>query len=99
VICRIPPLQSYIYVFSLHDALSILIHRNYNFSGSILVSVFDDRIEVTSLGGLMTGLSIDDIIAGVSQTRNKNLANIFYRLEYVRSEEHTSELESSFDIV
>lgn len=50
-----------------------------------MVSVFDDRIEVTSLGGLMTGLSIDDIIAGVSQTRNKNLANIFYRLEYVEN--------------
>ena len=72
--------------FALRETiLNAIIHRNYNFSGSILVSVFDDRIEVTSLGGLMTGLSIDDIIAGVSQTRNKNLANIFYRLEYVEN--------------
>lgn len=72
--------------FALRETiLNAIIHRNYNFSGSILVSVFDDRIEVTSLGGLMTGLSIDDIIAGVSQTRNKNLANMFYRLEYVEN--------------
>ena len=72
--------------FALRETiLNAIIHRNYNFSGSILVSVFDDRIEVTSLGGLMTGLSIDDIIVGVSQTRNKNLANIFYRLEYVEN--------------
>lgn len=72
--------------FALRETiLNAIIHRNYNFSGSILISVFDDRIEVTSLGGLMTGLSIDDIIAGVSQTRNKNLANIFYRLEYVEN--------------
>ena len=72
--------------FALRETiLNAIIHRNYNFSGSILVSVFDDRIEVTSIGGLMTGLSIDDIIAGVSQTRNKNLANIFYRLEYVEN--------------
>ena len=72
--------------FALRETiLNAIIHRNYNFSGSILVSVFDDRIEVTSLGGLMTGLSIDDIISGVSQTRNKNLASIFYRLEYVEN--------------
>ena len=72
--------------FALRETiLNAIVHRNYNFSGSILVSVFDNRIEVTSLGGLMTGLSIDDIVAGVSQARNKNLANIFYRLEYVEN--------------
>lgn len=72
--------------FALRETiLNAIIHRNYNFSGSILVSVFDDRVEVTSLGGLMVGLSIDDIISGVSQTRNKNLASIFYRLEYVEN--------------
>ena len=65
--------------------LNAIIHRNYNFSGSILISVFDNRIEVVSLGGLMSGITIDDILSGVSQTRNKNLANIFYRLKYVES--------------
>ena len=33
----------------------------------------------------MSGITIDDILSGVSQTRNKNLANIFYRLKYVES--------------
>ena len=65
--------------------LNALIHRNYNFSGSILISIFDDRIEVVSLGGLVSGITIEDIISGVSQPRNTNLANIFYRLEYVES--------------
>lgn len=65
--------------------LNAIIHRNYNFSGSILISIFDDRIEVTSLGGLMSGLSIEDVISGVSQARNKNLANIFYRLDFVEN--------------
>lgn len=66
--------------------LNAIIHRNYNFSGSILISIFDNRIEVTSLGGLVSGISLDDIItSGVSQPRNKNLANIFYRLNYVES--------------
>ncbi len=33
----------------------------------------------------MSGITIDDILSGVSQPRNKNLANIFYRLKYVES--------------
>ena len=33
----------------------------------------------------MSGITIDDILSGVSQPRNKNLANIFYRLNYVES--------------
>ena len=66
--------------------LNAIIHRNYNFSGSILISIFDNRIEVTSLGGLVSGITLDDIItSSVSQPRNKNLANIFYRLNYVES--------------
>lgn len=66
--------------------LNAIIHRNYNFSGSILISIFDNRIEVTSLGGLVSGISLEDIINGsISQPRNKNLANIFYRLKYVES--------------
>ncbi len=65
--------------------LNAIIHRNYNFSGSILISVFDSKIEIVSLGGLVSGITINDIISGVSQPRNKNLANIFYRLEYVES--------------
>ena len=72
--------------YALREAvLNAIIHRNYNFSGSILISVFDNRIEIVSLGGLMSGITINDILSGVSQPRNKNLANIFYRLKYVES--------------
>ena len=66
--------------------LNAIIHRNYNFSGSILISIFDNRIEVVSLGGLVAGITLEDIIqSSVSEPRNKNLANIFYRLNYVES--------------
>lgn len=64
---------------------AILIHRDYSFSGSILVSIFDDRIEIASLGGLVPGLSIDDIMLGISQSRNEKLSGIFYRLRHVES--------------
>lgn len=68
-----------------NSVLFAVIHRDYNFNGSILISLFDNRIEIVSLGGLVKGISIKDIFNGVSETRNPNLANIFYRLKYVES--------------
>lgn len=65
--------------------LNAVIHRDYNFTGSVLVSLFDDHFEITSLGGLVKGISIEDLYNGVSESRNPNLANIFYRLKYVES--------------
>ncbi len=65
--------------------LNAVIHRDYNFKGSILISLFDDHYEITSLGGLVKGISIKDLYTGVSESRNPNLANIFYRLKYVES--------------
>ena len=65
--------------------LNAVIHRDYNFTGSILISLFDDHYEITSLGGLVKGISLKDLYAGVSESRNPNLANIFYRLRYVEN--------------
>lgn len=73
-------------VYSIRESLlNAVIHRDYNFNGSILVSLFDDHLEITSLGGLVKGLNITDIYSGISESRNPNLANVFYRLKYVES--------------
>lgn len=65
--------------------LNAVVHRDYAFSGSILISIFDDRIEIVSIGGLVKGISYDDMILGVSIQRNEKLANIFYRLNLIES--------------
>ncbi|MET1249402.1 RNA-binding domain-containing protein [Sporolactobacillus sp. STCC-11] len=65
--------------------LNSLVHRDYAYSASTLISIFDDRIEFVSIGGLVKGLSIDDIMLGVSMTRNEKLAHIFYRLKLVEA--------------
>nr|WP_319473814.1 ATP-binding protein [uncultured Sphaerochaeta sp.] len=65
--------------------LNSIIHRDYLFSGSTIINVFDDRIEFISLGGLMRGLSMEAITMGISQSRNPNLASVFYRLQLVES--------------
>jgi len=65
--------------------LNVLIHRDYSFSASTLISLFDDRIEFVSIGGLLTGVSKADILLGVSALRNHNLADVFYRLRLIEA--------------
>ena len=42
-------------------------------------------MEFISLGGLLPGLSTEDIRLGVSQPRNQKLAEIFHRLRLIES--------------
>lgn len=65
--------------------LNSIIHRDYLFSGSTIINVYDDRIEFISLGGLVTGISMEAIFLGASQSRNPNLASVFYRLNLFES--------------
>ena len=65
--------------------LNALVHRDYSFSGSIIINVNDNKMEFISLGGLLPGLSTDDIRIGISQPRNKNLAEVFHRLRLIES--------------
>lgn len=65
--------------------LNALVHRDYGFSGSIIINVNDSKMEFISLGGLLPGLSIEDIRIGVSQPRNKKLAEVFHRLRLIES--------------
>lgn len=65
--------------------LNAIVHRDYSFSGSIIININDKEMEFISLGGLLPGLSPDDIRSGISQPRNKNLAEIFYRLHLIES--------------
>lgn len=65
--------------------LNAVVHRDYSVSGPTLISIFDDRIEFVSIGGLVRGLSLDDIMLGVSSLRNEHLANVFYRLKLIEA--------------
>lgn len=72
--------------YALREALlNAIVHRDYDYSGSTLINIYDDRIEFVSLGGLVKGLTMEDVMGGVSQSRNAILANVFYRLELIES--------------
>ena len=61
-----------------------LIHRVWDVDSQIRISMFDDRIEIVSLGGLPSGITEEEYLSGkLSVLRNRNLANVFYRLGFV----------------
>lgn len=65
--------------------LNSLVHRDYTFRASTLISIYSDRIEFMSVGGLLPGIELDDIMEGLSVCRNPNLANVFYRLQLIEA--------------
>ena len=65
--------------------LNAVVHRDYSFSGSTLISIFEDRIEFVTIGGLVKGITLEDVKLGVSVLRNQHLANIFYRLRLIEA--------------
>ena len=61
-----------------------LIHRVWDVESQIRVLMFDDRIEIISPGGLPSGITEEEYLSGkISVLRNRNLANVFYRLGFV----------------
>ncbi len=65
--------------------LNLIVHRDYSFSASALISIYTDRIEFVSIGGLVPGIDLEDIMVGISVCRNQDLANVFYRLHLIEA--------------
>ncbi|WP_368384507.1 RNA-binding domain-containing protein [[Clostridium] scindens] len=65
--------------------LNLLVHRDYSFSASAFISIYENRIEFVSIGGLMPGIDLEDVMVGISVCRNQDLANVFYRLHLIEA--------------
>lgn len=65
--------------------LNSIIHRDYSVYGSSLINIYEDKIEIVNIGGLIGDLTIDAIKKGSSATRNPKLASIFHRLNYIEA--------------
>lgn len=70
---------------ALREALiNAVVHRDYSsVAVSSKISIFADRIEILSYGGLPTDITLEMAMQGVSACRNPLLANIFYRLKLI----------------
>lgn len=65
--------------------LNAIVHRDYSFSGSTFINPYSDRLEIISLGGLVSGLSLEVAMLGASQSRNEKLASLFYRMKLIEA--------------
>ena len=65
--------------------LNAIIHRDYSNLAGTLISVYSDRVEFVSYGGLAGGVSLEDVLLGLSICRNRRLANVFYRLKLIEA--------------
>ena len=61
-----------------------LIHRTWDDTPNVRISMYKDKIEITSPGGLIHSASKEEYLNGqVSKPRNPIIANVFFRLKYI----------------
>ncbi len=61
-----------------------VVHDDYSQKGAPLrVAFFDDRIEIENPGILLPGLTVEDMLQGVSKLRNRVIARVFRELNLV----------------
>lgn len=67
------------------EALSnAIIHRDYLLNSGVQISMFENRIEIVSPGGLPEGMDEEQFYRGLtSLTRNPIIANVFFRLNLI----------------
>ncbi|QZT35927.1 hypothetical protein K5X82_11550 [Halosquirtibacter xylanolyticus] len=63
--------------------INAIIHNDYSNEASPQFEIYDDRLEITSAGGLVSGLSKDEFFDGYSLPRNKELMRVFKDLGMV----------------
>ncbi len=60
-----------------------VMHRDYAVTGPIVVTVFDDRVEVVSPGRLINSMNVESMRAGISVARNQRIASVLGHLGLV----------------
>ena len=60
-------------------------HRNMRDESCVQVAIYDDRLEVTSPGGLYNGLTFEEALQGHSKLRNRAIANVFSQIGFIES--------------
>ena len=64
--------------------MNAIVHADYAQQGApIRMALFDDRIEIENPGLLPFGLTIEDIVQGVSKLRNRVIGRVFHELHLI----------------
>ena len=69
---------------ALREALiNAMVHNDYTQEAPPVVEIYSDRLSITSCGGLVTGLSLDEFLIGRSMPRNRELMRVYKDLDFV----------------
>lgn len=60
-------------------------HRNMTEESCVQVAIYDDRLEVTSPGGLYNGSTFEEALQGHSKLRNHAIANVFSQIGLIEA--------------
>jgi predicted HTH transcriptional regulator len=64
--------------------INAIVHADYSIKGSsMIIAIFDDRIEITNPGSVPYGLTLEEALAGSSRARNRVIARTFHLLEFI----------------
>ncbi len=64
--------------------VNAIVHRVWDINAHVKISMHPDKIEISSPGSLLTGISKDEYLNGqVSMFRNPKLGSVFYRIRYI----------------
>lgn len=63
---------------------NMILHRDYTYNGDSIIRIYKDRIEFTSLGGLIGNLTVEGIELGISVPRNPKLMKVFQEANFTK---------------
>lgn len=64
--------------------INCVVHADYSQKGAPLrVAIYDDRLEIENPGLLVSGLTVEDVLSGVSRLRNRVIGRVFRELGLV----------------
>lgn len=83
-----PNALKYPHIALTEAVVNAIVHRNYELDDPIRITVFSDRVEFVSSGGLLSGVSLHDVQSGLATAkwRNQTLSWFFNRLQLSQAE-------------
>ena len=65
--------------------INAVVHNDYVYGAPAKIELFSDHLEITSIGRIPQGLSMEDFFNGVSLPRNRELMRVFRDVEVVEA--------------
>lgn len=62
-----------------------LVHRDYTMHSGIQIQVFSNELKISSAGGFLDGITIDNLLSAPPTPRNRRLAEAMTRMKFVET--------------